>query len=93
MNGVNVFVYCYNSPINFSDNSGFWVWLMDGWRRTSKGFDVNMDRKFLSRPFCSSFAKFVIRYYGNGKKYKKMNRHRIEVNYGRMILDIMLEKC
>lgn len=27
------------------------------------------------------------------KNTKKMNRHRIEVNYGRMILDIMLEKC
>ena len=60
--GLNLFAYCNDNPVNYKDEYGLWVWLMSGWRRTWNGFDVDMDRKFLSRPFCRSFAKFVINY-------------------------------
>ncbi len=77
--GTNLYTYCNNDSINWSDKSGLWVWLMSGWGLTKTGFNVDIDKKFLSRPFCRSFAKFVVNYYGNRKTYAKMNQHRIEV--------------
>lgn len=78
---ANLFVYCKNNPIMFSDISGLWAQNYSGFIRTSKGFNLNVHLNFLSRTFCVAYAADIIRLYGQwywwGKGYKNMNSIRI----------------
>lgn len=78
---ANLFTYCKNNPIMFSDVSGLWAQNYSGFKRTATGFNLNVHLNFLSRTFCVAYAADIIRLYGQwywwGKGYKSMNSIRI----------------
>ena len=78
-NGANVFAYCNNNAVNNDDQAVYFAWSLKGWKTTTKGFNINISVLFLSRPFCRTFACYVIKNYGKKFLYKKMSFHRIEV--------------
>ena len=78
---TNLFEYCNNDPIINIDINGFWAEKYANFSWTDTGFNVNVHIDFLSRSFCISYAKDIIKLNGQhywwGKGYKKMNATRI----------------
>jgi RHS repeat-associated protein len=77
--GHNLFGYCGNEPVGCVDYSGFATTSYSGikCKSANKGFSVNMHYKFLSKSFCTDFAKHVISVWGKKGKYCKMKKLRI----------------
>ena len=79
--GSNLYVYCLNNSIMLSDGLGLWAQYYSGFKRTSTGFNLNVNLVFLSRNYCVLYANDIIKLYGQrywwGKGYKKMNNIRI----------------
>jgi len=77
----NLFVYCENNVVNNVDYYGYWCEDYAGFKKNSKGFNVNVNTKFLSRTFCMLYAAEFLAEYGSGKwcnkKYSGMNTVRI----------------
>jgi len=79
--GANLGAYCNNNPIMNVDIYGLWAEDYPGFKWTSKGFNLNVHRNFLSKSFCLKYAKDIIRLRGKkywwGKGYKDMGEYRI----------------
>ncbi len=79
--GANLFAYCENNSINKIDHSGYWAENYYKFSWTNVGFNVNVHINFLSRAFCVSYAKDIIRLKGKwywwGKGYQTMSAIRI----------------
>ena len=79
--GTNMFAYCENNPTNNADYDGTWCQNSSGFKKTSKGFKVNVATKFLSRTYCLLFAGDFLWNYGKwnwfGKTYSGMGAVRI----------------
>ena len=79
--GCNLFAYCENDPVNNVDPKGTWAQYYSGFVRNNVEFSLNVQLVFLSRYFCLSYARDIIRLYGQwywwGKGYKKMSATRI----------------
>ena len=78
----NLFCYCVNCAVNYIDHNGYWAQNYSGFKRTSYGFNVKYNKKFLGKPFCLSYAADIIDLYGSwswkyGLSYKRMTAKRI----------------
>ena len=73
--------YCRNNPITNVDPTGFWAEDYSGFCWRERGFNLDVQLYFLSRPFCLLYAAEIIRiggqWYWWGKGYKKMSALRI----------------
>ena len=83
--GTNLFAYCNNDAVNTSDADGHWA-EKSIIRFLDNGFELYVNKKLLSRPYCLIFAKDLIktswkRAKKNVKKntYAGMSAHRIAV--------------
>ena len=80
---ANLFAYCVNNATNYLDVVGYWAEKFKGFSWASKGFNVRMDNRFLSRQYCLLYAADIIRQKGSwqwwpmGWYYKKMDALRI----------------
>ena len=73
----NLYVYCKNDPVASVDPTGYWAESYSGFVWTTRGFNLSVQRCFLSRSFCVSFAKDVIKQYTKEKNmvYRSNSRY------------------
>ncbi len=78
---TNTFAYCENNSIINADRFGYWCQNASGFKKTTKGFNVNESTKFLSRTYCLAYAADFLWRYGKwnwfGKTYSGMGALRI----------------
>lgn len=58
--GANLFVYCYNNAINNVDSNGYWAEKLI-YNIRNNAYDVNVRWSFLSKQYCLSFARDLIK--------------------------------
>lgn len=83
---INLYLFCNNNPVNNFDVNAEWD--RDKFTFASNqthGIHVDMDKAFLSRPFCMLYASKIISESGtwdylNGRNLKNMNIERIASN-------------
>ena len=78
----NIFAYCENEPIKRIDPNGCdWYQYYYGFKKTSVGFNLYVNRKFLSQDFCLKYAHAFLNANGTwhwyGRTYSGMNALRI----------------
>lgn len=77
IHSVNVFLYCFNNPIKFTDNTGEWPSQYPVPKWTSKGFSIGVIGDFLRKNYCTDYSKAVIKEKGRYGYYKTMDDQRI----------------
>lgn len=82
--GYNAFLYCENGAIARIDYTGYyWHQNYKGFELTKNGFNVDENKRFLSRAFCLSYANDFLRKHGRWvlwrfcRVYSGMNSTRI----------------
>ena len=85
-NGMNIFAYCNNNPINNEDSTGYWAEKI-AYKYTKTSYNLRVSRAYLSKVYCLIFAKNLIKNaykvtkYGKAKKGEcfGMTAHRMAV--------------
>lgn len=76
--GANLFAYCNNNPINYTDADGCWAQNYSGFKWTNKGFNLYVSKAFLSKTFCLTYAADILR-LKRTLIYKHMTQKRMAV--------------
>lgn len=72
--GANLFVYCYNDAINSVDSDGYWAEKLI-YNIKNNSYDVKVRWAFLSKKYCLSFARDLIK---NADRITNRGRSRIK---------------